>query len=438
LNWLLYLLQNSFLSRFDLATHYTPFQLICNRGQAHSNPTQPHQLLKLHLVAKHFLHDVAIVGIYSTPQARVLENHNSETITVAACKGAMEDAGLTPADIDGVAAGGKAAPLIYWLRNGPAWRSMSPPSIPALLQAAAAIAAGQCHTVLVADGMAGVYTQRQSTAPWTRPSNEFVLSYGMFTAAEFALIARRHMHLYGTTPEQLATVSATIRNNGHVHPDAIYQGRGPFTPDDILASRMVADPFHLLDCAMTSEGGCAMVLTNAQRAKDLPNKPIWILGGSGETFGPAYQHPPQWSLSGRSGEINGLVGKRVAQQAFGMAGVTHSDIDVCEFYDPFSFEIIRQFEAFGFCEEGEGGDFVMDGRIEVGGEFPVTTDGGVMSFSHGGAAVQQLQRVTRAVEQLRGTCLSRQVSEATVAMASNGGAGALFSDLVVLGSEQPA
>ena len=389
-------------------------------------------------MAKHFLHDVAIVGIYNTPQARVLEDHDSSTIIAAACRGAIADAGLTPADIDGVAAGGQAPPLIYWMRNGPAWRSMSPPSIPAILQAANAIAAGQCHTAVIADGMAGVYTQRQSTAPWTRPSNEFVVAYGMFTAAEFALIARRHMHLYGTTPEQLATVSATIRNNGHVHPQAIYQGRGPFTPDDILASRMVADPFHLLDCAMTSEGGCAMVLTHAERARDLPHKPIWILGGSGDTFGPSYQHPPQWSLAGRSGEINGLVGQRAAQQSMGMAGVTHSDIDVCEFYDPFSFEIIRQFEAFGFCEPGEGGEFIMDGRIEVGGEFPVTTDGGVMSFSHGGAAVQQLQRVTRAVEQLRGACESRQVEGASVAMASNGGAGALFSDVLVLGNERAA
>ena len=121
-----------------------------------------------------------------------------------------------------------------------------------------------------------------------------------------------------------------------------------------------------------------------------------------------------------------------------MAGITHTDVDVCEFYDPFSFEIIRQFEAFGFCQEGEGGDFVMDGRIEVGGEFPVTTDGGVMSFSHGGAAVQQLQRITRAVEQLRGNCKSQQVKGAEVAMATNGGAGALFTDVLLLGSEKAA
>src|SRR5207245_1125326 len=109
-----------------------------------------------------------------------------------------------------------------------------------------------------------------STAPWTRPNHEFVVPFGMFTAAEFALIARRHMHRYGTTPEQLATVAATIRNNGHVNPEAIYFGRGPFTADDILASRMVADPFHLLDCAMTSEGGCALVMARADRARGAP------------------------------------------------------------------------------------------------------------------------------------------------------------------------
>ena len=108
--------------------------------------------------------------------------------------------------------------------------------------------------VLIVTSEAGVYTERASTAPWTRPGHEFVIPWGMFTAAEFALVARRHMHMYGTTPEQLAKVAATIRNNGHVNPEAVYYGRGPFTPDDILASRMVADPFHILDCSTTSRG----------------------------------------------------------------------------------------------------------------------------------------------------------------------------------------
>ena len=388
-------------------------------------------------MAKHPFHDVAIVGIANSEQARILEGHDSTTITFQAVHRVLADTGLSPSDIDGVAAGPFSGPLTYYMRNGPSWRHYMAPSIPTILDAASAIATGQCHTVLVAHGSAGVYTERASTAPWTRPAHEFVVAYGMFTAAEFALIAQRHMHMHGTTPEQLATVAATIRNNGHVHPDAVYHGRGPFTPDDILASRMVADPFHLLDCAMTSEGACALILTTRERAQDLPTKPVYILGGACDSFGPSYQHPPAWDLAGPDGQNNGYTGRWAAQKAFAMGELGPTDVDVCEFYDPFSFEIIRQFEAYGFCEEGEGGEFIMDGRIGPGGQYPVTTDGGTMSFSHGGAAVQQLQRVIRGVEQLRGTCVTSQVPNAQVAMCSNGGAGALFTDVMLLGTETP-
>jgi acetyl-CoA acetyltransferase len=386
------------------------------------------------------LHDVAIVGICNSKQARILEGETSETIILEAIRGVLAETGLAPHEVDGIAVGGHGytSNWIYQLGCGPAWRSPRSDGIPGVLEAAAAIATGQCHTALVAAGSAGIYTERESTAPWTRPANEFVVPWGLFTAAEFALIARRHMHTYGTTPEQLATVAATIRNNGHVNPDAIYFGRGPFTVDDILGSRMVADPFHLLDCAMTSEGASAMILTTTERARDLDTKPVWILGGAGDAFGPSYQHPPAFDLHGErlgADYSNGRAGKHAAETAFRQCGLVPTDVDVCEFYDPFSFEIIRQFEAYGFCEPGEGGEFVMGGTIEVGGRYPVTTDGGLMAFSHGGATVQLLQRVVRAVMQLRGSCPTQQVEGATVAMCSNGGAGALFTDVMLLGSE---
>ena len=150
--------------------------------------------------------------------------------------------------------------------------------------------------------------QRSAVAPWTRPSHELVVGYGLFTAAEFALMARRHMLMHGTTPDQLATVAATIRNNGHVNPEAVYHGRGPFKPADILASRMVADPFHLLDCAMTSEGGCGLVLARADRATDVPHDPVYILGGNSDSYGPAYQIAPVWDMRGRSDVPAGYVG----------------------------------------------------------------------------------------------------------------------------------
>jgi acetyl-CoA acetyltransferase len=387
-------------------------------------------------VTPHPWHDVGIVGAFNTRQARLLEDHDSSTISMEAALGAVDDAGLKPRDIDGVV-GPRSGEFIYQARLGPAWRALSL-GIPAVTEAAAAIATGRATTVLVYDGEAGSYTERAATAPWTRPTNEFVAPFGIWTATEFALIARRHMHVYGTTPEALATVAATIRNNGHINPKAVYYSRGPYTPQDILNSPMIADPYHLLDCAMSAEGGCGLVLTRADRAADGPKPPVYILGGNTDRFAEAYANPPTFELGGkkRTDLINGWVGRRAAEQAFAMAGLRPTDVDVCEFYDPFSFEIIRQFEAFGFCAEGEGGDFVMGGTIEVGGRFPVTTDGGTMSFSHVGSA-QMLQRVARSVQQLRGECPTRQVDGAEVAICTASGAGASGTDLLLLGSVRP-
>jgi acetyl-CoA acetyltransferase len=257
----------------------------------------------------------------------------------------------------------------------------------------------------------------------------------MFTTAEFALIARRHMEVYGTTREQLSLVAATIRNNGSANPEAVYAGRGPFTPDDITASRMIADPFHLLDCATTSEGGCALVVANVDRI-DPSRKPVYALGAGADFNGPSYQHPPAWDLTGRRGlDPNGLVGRNAADKAFAHAGLSRDDVDVLELYDPFSFEIIRQLEAFRFCPDGDGGAFVEDGHIAITGSHPVTTDGGTMSFSHAGTNPQMMQRAIRGVQQLRGEAGALQVPNVAVALCSNGGAGALFTTVLLLGAE---
>ena len=379
---------------------------------------------------------MAIAGIHNTAQARTLPDHDSTSIALVGALGALADAGISPHDVDGVV-GTDCAQIALELGLGPCARRPTSLGIPALLDAASLIITGQCHVVLVAAGGAGIHVDRAAAAPWTRPANELVVGYGLFTAAEFALMARRHMLTYGTTSEQLATVAATIRNNGHVNPEAVYHGRGPFSPRDILESRMIADPFHLLDCATTSEGGCAIVLVASERAVDC-RAPLWILGGASDSFGPAYTVAPVWDFRPRGDSPpSGLVGARAARMAFAMAGLTPADVDVAELYDPFSFEIIRQLEAFGFCEPGEGGPFVEDGNIGTGARLPVTTDGGTMSFSHPGINAQQLQRVIRAAEQLRGSCTTNQVDGAEVALCSNGGAGALFCDVLLLGRERP-
>lgn len=376
----------------------------------------------------------AIVGVYNTVQGRRLDGETSRGLAVKAVKGALDDAGLRLEDVDGISAGPLSTALIYDLRVGPAWQGMGF-GVGMITEAATAIEYGMADVVVLVAAQAGEYRDHEATAPWTRPENEFVAPWGMFTTAEFALIARRHMHVYGTTREQLSMVAATIRNNGSNNPEAVYYQRGPFAPEDVTASRLIADPFHLLDCATTSEGGCALVVANIA-AVETTGRPAYILGSGADFHGPSYQHPPAWDLAGRRGDhVNGVVGRRAADRAFAHAGIRRDDVDVLELYDPFSFEIIRQLEAFRFCGDGEGGPFVADGHIAIGGSHPITTDGGTMSFSHAGANPQMMQRAVRAVQQLRGDAGPLQVPGARIALCSNGGAGALFTTVLLLGSE---
>lgn len=376
----------------------------------------------------------AIVGVHNTRQGRRLDGETSRSLALKAIRGALDDAGLCLDDVDGISAGPLSTALIYDLRLGPAWQGLGF-GVGMITEAATAIEHGMAEVVVLVAAQAGEYRDHEATAPWTRPENEFVAPWGMFTTAEFALIARRHMHVYGTTREQLSTVAATIRNNGSRNPEAVYYRRGPFTPADITASRPIADPFHLLDCATTSECGCALVLANLEKV-DTASQPIYVLGSGADFHGPSYQHPPAYDLAGRrGGDVNGVVGRRAADCAFAHAGLRRDDVDVLELYDPFSFEIIRQLEAFGFCGDGEGGPFVADGHIALDGSHPVTTDGGTMSFSHAGSNPQIMQRAIRAVQQLRGQAGELQVPDAHIALCSNGGAGALFTTVLILGDE---
>ena len=391
-------------------------------------------------MAGHPFDGVAIAAAVNTRQAKTLEGCDSFSITLDAARLALAEAGVGVAEVSAVFS--RHAPdLIYELGAGPAWASRNRGLMASVLEAAALVQLGLASVVLIAEGEAGGYTDRAATAPWTRPANEFVLPFGLYTAVEFALVARRHMEVFGTKPEHLAEVAAIIRNNGHVNPEAVFRGRGPYIAADVLRSRMVADPFHLLDCAINSEGGAAMIITSHRRARDLdlPGRPVFILGGGLDHLGPAYKHPPIWDLTGRGDPDipNGYVGRRAARAAFAMSGLTPAEVDCCEFYDPFSFEIIRQLEAHEFCGPGEGPDMVMDGVIAPGGRLPVTTDGGTLSFSHGGGAVQMLQRVVRGVHQVQHRCPTNQVDDAEVVLCSNGGSGALFNDVVLLGGHRP-
>jgi acetyl-CoA acetyltransferase len=376
---------------------------------------------------------VAIVAAENTRQAKRLPDATPVSLCVDAALMALDACGLSTSDVDGVA-GETSDEVAYALGLGPVWGTRAGLGVRAVVESALAIKAGLCETVLFVAGRAGAYDEHDSTAPWTRAGSAFTRTFGSYIAVEFALQARRHMDTFGTTSEQLARVAALIRNNGHVNPEAVFYGKGPYTPEDVLNSRMVADPFHLLDCCITSEGGCAIVLTSADRASDLRRTPVSILGAGVDTFGRPHQTPPTWDLrSSFGGDVAGYVGRRAAQRAYQMAGLQPDAIDLCEFYDPFSFEVIRQVEAFGFCKDGEGGDYVMDGNLDFGGAHPANTDGGLLSFSHAGGSVQGSQRIVRAVQQLQGTCVSLQVPGAETALTSYGGGAVLFTDVMILG-----
>ncbi len=379
------------------------------------------------------LQDVVIVASHNTQQARRLEGETDTSLVLEVFRELIRKAGIGIDDIDGINVstpvwGLNGREVTQLLRCQPRWVGNEFMGIGAVLEAAGAIATGQAEMIMIANAQAGEYSYGEATSPWTRPTNEFSECWGLYTAAEFAFCAQRHMAIYGTRQEALAEVAATIRSNGNKNPKGCFYGKGEVTPQDVLNSRMVTSPFHLLDCCINSEGGGGLLLTTAERAKDMDVQAIHILGGGTDRQGMAYTRAPVW-------DKYGWVGRRAAERSFSQAGLQPEDVDVCEFYDPFSFEIIRQFEAFGFCDEGEGGDFVMDGRISIGGEYPVVTNGGTLSFSHAGT-LQMLQKVISAYEQLTNQLPDEvTVPGAEVAMVSNGGSGALFCDVMLLGKE---
>src|SRR4029077_2550094 len=213
-----------------------------------------------------------------------MNGETSRSLALEAVRGALADAGIELACVDGITSGALSTTLIYDLRLGPAWQGFGF-GLGMITEAAAAIETGLAEAVVLVAAQAGAYRDHEATAPWTRPENEFVASWGMFTAAEFALIARSHRHVYGTTREQPSLVAATIRNNGSRNPEAVYYQRGPFAPADITASRPVAEPFHLLDCATTPEGGCALLVPNLEKISakvGLATPPIYVLGSGAD------------------------------------------------------------------------------------------------------------------------------------------------------------
>ncbi|HPG29056.1 MAG TPA: thiolase, partial [Myxococcota bacterium] len=271
--------------------------------------------------------------------------------------------------------------------------------------AGAAIHAGLCDVALIlygstaaSDAMA-IGTGDTSSRD---PGSAFVSPYGMTLVSSYAMVAQRHMHQYGTTSEQLADIAVSTRYHASLNPDA--KMRDLITREDVLASRVIADPLHLLDCCIISDGGGAVVVTSLERAKDLRRKPV-VVRGTGESVAHREIGAP---------DLTTIAAKQSGAQAFAMAGMTPADVDLCTIYDSFTITVLVTLENLGFCKPGEGGAFVENGGTRLGGRMPVNPDGGGLSSNHSG--MRGIFLVIEAARQLRGGLGARQVEGAEVAL----------------------
>ena len=368
---------------------------------------------------------VALAGVYEHP-TRWAPDKTSSQIMAESARGALQECGLALKDVDGLFAAGMemgamgVVQLAEYLNLKPRYvdgTNIGGSSFVAHVRhAAGAIQAGLCEVALILYGStAASNAMAIGTAgrAGSDPAAGFVSPYGLTTVGGYAMAARRHMHLYSTRSEQLAEIAVTMRRHAALNPDA--KMRQEITVEDVLSSRVISDPLHLLDCCIISDGGGALVVTSLERARDLARPPVQLLG-SGEAV---------WHQEIGAPDMLSIAASQSGAEAFRTAGVSHDDIDVAMIYDSFTITVLLTLESLGFCKPGEGGDFVSDGRIGLGGALPLNLDGGGLSSNHPG--MRGIFLVIEAVKQLRGECGDRQVKGAALALAH--GTGGLLSTL---------
>jgi acetyl-CoA acetyltransferase len=370
---------------------------------------------------------VAIVGAAESDELGRLPGKSALTLHMEAARNALADAGLRKEDVDAVFTAGR-----NMVNEVPEYLGIRPRYVDGtqmggcsflahVEHAMAGIAAGLFEVALITHGESGYSRVGMPATRWGEDSNnaQFELLYGHAgPTTGYGLVATRHMHVYGTTKEQMAEVAVATRKWAALNPKAFL--RDPITIDDVLSSRLIAWPFNLLDCCLVTDGGGAIVVTSAERAKDLAKKPVYVLGtGEAVSHQMVSQMPnfDRWDAAIVSGAC-----------AFEMAGVKHADIDVCELYDAFTIVPILALEALGFCQPGEGGPFVSGQRTAPGGDFPMNTNGGGLSYTHTG--MYGMFAIIEAVRQLRGECGPRQVPNAKVALCH--GTGGTWSSAATL------
>lgn len=376
---------------------------------------------------------VAIVGVGESDIGKV-PNMSGLGLNAQAAKRALDDAGLKVSDIDGVLTAYSftepyfmlGSVICEYLGLKPRFNAslVAGGASPAVMlkHAAEAIASGQAETILVCAGENRATGQTRDAAVASLMAvghPYFEQPYGTSIPGFYAMIAQRHMHVYGTTREQLAQVAVNTRTHALLHPNA--HMKTPLTTEQVLLAKPIADPLGMLDCCLISDAGGAFIVTSAERAAESASKPVYLQG-----IGEHHTHEHLMCAPSLT-EFGATESGRIAYQ---MAGLGPADVDLAELYDCFTIVPIIELEELGFCEAGAGGAFFADGHARIGGKLPVNTHGGMLSHAHAGAA-GGLFGIVEAVRQLRGGLGPRQVEGAEVALVHNEG-GILSSHCTVI------
>lgn len=375
---------------------------------------------------------VAIVGASETTELGRIPGLSQLQLHADAALNAMADAKIKPSDIDGVAtAGASPTEIAHYLGLEPRWADGTSVGGCSFMlhvrHAVAAIEAGHCSTVLITHGESGRSGVGRGGffggGGGASLAGQFEMPYGpngpttMFTVGVL-----RYMKEFGLTHEQLASVAVVQREWAGLNPRASY--REPITVADVLESRMIAYPFHKLECCLVTDGGGALILTAAERAPDFPSKHVYILG-TGESVETPMISQMQDLTTSRSFRIAG-------QDAMRSAGISHDDVDHLMVYDAFAHLPIYGLEDLGFVERGEAGAFIEEGHTRPGGKLPLNTNGGGLSYMHSG--MYGMYALQESVRQIRGTAAA-QVEGAEVSVCL--GVGGMFaaSGCIVMGSQ---
>jgi len=358
---------------------------------------------------------IAIVGIGESEFGTVPDKTVHELHAQAAVR-ALADAGIARDEIDGLfSCGGTDSLHILQLAE---YLGLQPRFLDSTLvggsswetfveHAALALEAGRCSAALLvyASTAKSDVARRYRSADAAlspRGPNQYETPFGPTLVSKYAMIAQRHMYQYGTTSEQLAAIAVATRKNASRNPKAVM--RDPITVQDVLASRMIAEPLHLLDCCLRTDGGGAVILTTAERARSLRRPPVWAIG-----MASAESHLSMAQMA----DVTVSPCARSGPEAFAEAGIRHEDVDVLQVYDAFTIMALLTLEGLGFCRPGEGGPFVEDGKLAWDGALPANTDGGGLSSNHPG--MRGIFLLIEAVRQLRGESTA-QVPDARIAV----------------------